>query len=104
MIDLLLKLPNKKTADALATAIGCLAEDGSYQTTARYAIAAIGEHHTPTGKMLKGELGKFPEMVGDGNFWVMVRLVDDAVIPDSLDPYIVKRDADDKDQPKQNWA
>ena len=107
MTDLLLKFPNEEAAGQVGAALGCaFFEDGKWQfaTNHKVAICAIGEHFISTGKILKTENGDISEIVSDGNFWAMARIMVEMETPHELAPFIIEPNAEDDTHPKRVWA
>lgn len=111
MIDLLLRFPDRDTAVAVGRQLGVTSpaeEDGGFHTIQAdhdLAVRVIGEHMVPTGTLLTDSAGgEYPELVGDGCWWVMIRSLPDQPVPAELQPYVVTRDDSDPAIPNDRWA
>lgn len=112
MIDLLLKFPSVDVAVQVGQALGVTAPseegDGTFATIQadhNVAVCVIGEHFVPTGVTLTDDEGnEHPEMIGDGQWWVMIRGRDGTPVPPDLDPYIVTPNPADPTIPDRRWA
>jgi hypothetical protein len=61
----------------------------AWEPRANYAnIDTIGVIYQPTGEMLQGEDGEYPEMAPIEGFYVNIRLMPDE-FADTLDPFVV---------------
>jgi hypothetical protein len=111
MIDILLRFPSREAAAQIGMALGYTTQDpetGDYQTTQAtldLAVCIIGEHFAPNGETTEGPNGEsVPVLVGDGQYWVMVRSLVDMEIPPEVQPFVVERNPDDPTIPNQAWA
>lgn len=112
MIDLLLKFPSRDVAVQVGQALGVTSPSeevqGTFETIQadhELAVCIIGEHFVPTGNVLTDpEGGEYPEMVGDGAWWVMIRSIPDQPVPPELQPYAVTPNPADPTIPNRRWA
>lgn len=110
MTDLFLKFPSREVAVQIGIALGYTtinAETGEPETTPAtlsMAIHVIGELMLPTGETTIGDGGQeIPVLAGDGNWWVMVRILDQTPIPPEVQPYVIVPDEADQTQPNHKW-
>jgi hypothetical protein len=104
MTDLYLAFPDQAAADAVLYTVhdAVTDEDGNVTaeayTTPNYAnIDTIGVIYQPTGEMLQGEDGEYPEMAPIEGWHVNVRLIDEDA--DALAPFAVT-----PTNPRRVWA
>ena len=110
MTDLFLKFPSRQTAIDVGVALGYTTVDPesgeAFTTSATLSLAVhvIGELMLPTGETATGAFGEpVPVLQGDGNWWIMVRILDQTPIPPEVQQYVVWPDDNDPLQPKNRW-
>lgn len=125
MIDYLLKFNNKEEAEIFAVNNG-FAEINADGITSQvydqsYSMSIIGEHWIPSGNEITSEDGiLYPQLVGDGYYWVLFRDLIDRALPEGADLYImwssdmtitkrkktipIERPTDDPLIPNRFWA
>lgn len=111
MMDVLLRFPSREAAIQVGAALGYTVQDpetGEWvttQATLTLAVCVIGEHPIPTGETTTGPNGEpLPVYAGDGNWWVMVRSLEDLEIPEAVLPFIVQPNPADSTIPNRIWA
>lgn len=111
MMDVLLRFPSREAAIQVGAALGYTVQDpetGEWvttQATLTLAVCVIGEHPIPTGETTTGPNGEpVPVYTGDGNWWVMVRSLEDLEIPEAILPFIVQPNPADSTIPNRVWA
>jgi len=98
MIDYFLKFPDKAAADALLFTPSSPDSDDSTPQLFNFkgSVDVIGAIYKPTGKMIKNDMGNYPETAPIEGWHVNVRA--EETIPE-LEPYIVTPAA-----PYRVWA
>lgn len=111
MQDFLLKFPSREVAAQVGEQLGYTTinpetgEISTTQATLTLAICVIGVHYYPDGTTTEGPNGEqVPNLVGDNQYWVMVRSLVDMEVPPEIEPFVVDRNPDDPTIPNQTWA
>lgn len=110
MIDVLLCFPDYNVAADVGVSLGFTSQnqDGTYKTTQAtetLAICVIGEHYYPNGELFENEDGTgIPVLIGDGNWWVMVRSLVEMPIPEQIEQFIIEPDPENNLIPNIRWA
>jgi hypothetical protein len=96
MIDYLLKFPSKAIAEQFGIANGFAQVDPksgkviSSLASHTHALYEIGEHFKPTGKTVTDISGsKSPELVRDGQWWVLFRDLVGIPVPEGGNQFII---------------
>lgn len=94
-MDALLNFPDEPTAVQFGFSMGYTSDPAEGEPSTclashHHAIHIIGEHFVPTGETIfDPDFGARPDMIGDGNWWVLFRCPHDMPVTPEIAPFVV---------------